>query len=233
MENIHFWYRAMEGLVINLIHKYKSPGKIKILDAGCGTGGMAKKLKKFGNVTAIDINPVALEYAKKKKLDKLIRATVERLPFSGNQFDIIVCLDVLYHQKVKSDFSALKELYRVLKPGGLFILRLPAFEALRGSHDIVVHTRRRYTIKEVGIKMNSSGFKIIKLTYANMFLSVPLFIKRSYESLWQKQTFTSDTALLPDFINKIFYLILTIENKMLNYISFPFGSSVICIGMKE
>jgi len=206
--------------------------KCRILDAGCGTGGMAEKMLKFGSVTAVDINKVALDFAQKKHLTKIIKASVENLPFRNDSFDTVVCLDVLYHQKIKDDLKALQELYRVLKKGGIIILRLPAFEFLRGAHDIVVETRHRYTKAEIKSKVMTAGFKITKLTYSNMILSVPLFIKRSYERLSRKNSLSSDTTLLPEFINILFYQVLKFENKMLDLVDLPFGSSVVCIGKK-
>ena len=232
LENIHFWYRAMEEMILYLV-KQNVKGRVNILDAGCGTGGLSEKMESFGRVTAIDINPVALKIAREKKIDKLLKASVERLPFQDNSFHLIVSLDVLYHQKVKSDIKALSELYRVLKPGGVLILRLPAFEFLRGAHDIVVQTRHRYTTYEVSKKMQQAGFKIKKLSYVNMLLSIPLFVKRSYERFYKKHSLVSDTILLPELLNKIFYFILKNDNKLLKFINLPFGSSVLSIGLKN
>jgi len=162
-------------------------------------------LEKFGKVYAVDINDTALLYAKKKGIKNLYKASVENLPFKNDFFDMVVCSDVLYHKKVTDDEKALKELHRVLKPDGLLFLRLPAFEFLRGAHDIIVQTRHRYTAKEIKEKLVSCGFAINKLTYANMILSIPLFVKRSFERFFNHRLHKSDTTMLPDILNEIFY----------------------------
>ena len=230
-ENRHFWYRAMEEQILELMAK-QSLTAGKILDAGCGTGGLSAKLKEFGQVYAVDINPVAIKHAKKKGLPHLSRASVDKLPYPANFFETVLCLDVLYHEQVTDDLKALQELHRVLKPGGQMLLRLPAFEALRGAHDVVVRTRHRYTVPEVLQKLNQTGFRIKNITYTNFLLSLPLFIKRNLERRKNRHYFHSDTAPLPFFINEMFYLILKSENKLLYFLNLPFGSSLLAVAVK-
>lgn len=236
VEQIHFWYRAMEEMAIILVEKYSKSRNLKILDAGCGTGGMTKKLERFGDVTGVDINPVAIKYSQKKNIKNLKKASVMDLPFHNNLFDLVVSLDVLYHKMVNDDRKALSEFYRVLKPNGLVLIRVPAFEFLRGAHDIIVETRHRYTATELKEKMEYAGFNIEKITYANMLLALPLFIKRLLErqplfGMMSKRGH-SDTYLLTKVLNSILYWNLRVENSLLAYFNFPFGSSVICVGKK-
>lgn len=234
LENVHFWYRAMEEISLELINIYTKKKNLKILDAGCGTAGMTKKLEAFGGETiGIDINPKALALAKKKRIKTLIQADVCHLPFGDNEFDVVASFDVIYHRDVTNDEKAIKEMYRVLKPEGLLIVRVPAFEFLRGAHDQVVATRHRYKASELKEKMEKAGFQIIRLTYANMLLSIPLLIKRSIERLKKNNSVSSDTVLLPYLINELFYYILKGENSFLRFFSLPFGSSIICLGGKK
>lgn len=232
LEEIHFWYRAMESNIIDLLERFQM-SNISILDAGCGTGGLSQKMMRFGNVVAMDINPVALKYAKRKKINKVLKGSVEAIPFANNQFDILVSLDVLYHRKVNNDKLALKEFLRVLKPGGLLVLRVPAFELLRGAHDRMVETRHRYTIGEMRKKLLETGFVINKISYANMLLCIPLFIKRYFERINNSRISISDTYLLNDTINKLLFFYLNLENKLLFSLNLPFGSSVIAIAKKQ
>ncbi|EKD90097.1 MAG: methyltransferase type 11 [uncultured bacterium] len=208
LENYHFWYRAMEELAIDLIKKYCPKRKLKILDAGCGSGGMTQKLTKFGHVTGIDINEKALKLAKQKKIDKVMKTDVCNLPFHDSSFDLVTSFDVIYHQGVIDDLKALKEMYRVLKPNGILLLRVPALESLRGSHDIAVKTRYRYTAYELKHKMLLAGFNTRKISYLNMVLSTILLIKRSTERL-TTNVGKSEVKKLPIFVNNLFYIILS------------------------
>src|SRR3989344_4672699 len=118
-EGTHFYYVGTHKAVITLLNSYlKSKRNNLILDAGCGTGLLIKKLSTFGEVWGIDTSSEALKLAKKNNITKIKKASVEKIPFKDNYFDAIVSIDVLYHREVKSDIAALIEFKRVLKPGG-------------------------------------------------------------------------------------------------------------------
>lgn len=180
VENKNFWYRAMSNLTLHLLRIYTG-SQMRILDAGCGTGSFSSKLRDFGEIWAIDVNPVAINYARKNRGLRITLGSIQNLPFRTGFFDLIVCLDVLYHERVTDDRKALREFYRVLKPNGLIIIRVPALEMLRGAHDKVVQTRHRYEMRELREKVLSAGFEIIRITYVNMILSILLWLKRTWE----------------------------------------------------
>src|SRR3989344_8949493 len=120
-EQTHFFYKTTHSIILTLIKKHlQSRGKLKILDAGCGTGLLTQKLGFLGQVWGVDISVSALSFAKKRGLSRLNRASIDSLPFSGKKFDLITCVDVLYHTKV-NDKKAIKEFCRVLKPGGTLV----------------------------------------------------------------------------------------------------------------
>jgi SAM-dependent methyltransferase len=231
VEETHFWYRAMEKLALDTIQQSFPTGCGRILDVGCGPGGMTQKLTRFGPTAGIDIHPTAHTIAH-SRVALLVMGDTCSLPFATNQFDLVTVFDVLYNQAVSDDLQALQEIFRVLKPGGQLYVREPALEGLRGDHDIVVKTRHRYTRKELARKMNEAGFTIQRSTYANMTLSIPIFLKRGMQRLTGSKNVTSDTQALPKLLNQLFYNILRFENKLLRAIKLPFGSSVICIASK-
>mgnify|MGYP001566594883 CR=1 FL=1 len=126
-EETHFYYVGTHNAVIELLKKYlfKKTGNI-ILDAGCGTGSLMKKLKSFGKIYGVDVSHEALKFAKSNGLKQVRKGSVTNIPFKENQFNAVVSIDVLYHKAVKSDLKALKEFIRVLKPGGVLIIKNPA-----------------------------------------------------------------------------------------------------------
>ena len=231
-EDSHFYYIGTHNAVLGLLNKYSpKKNKLKILDAGCGTGFFMKKLEKIGKVWGVDINPEAIKFTKKRGIKNVSLSSVEKLPFNDNFFDAVVSIDVLYHQEVGSDIRALKEFYRVLKPGGFLIVKVPAFNWLRGSHDIVVATRQRYTKKELGEKIKLSGFEIKKLSYGNMTIFPIALLKRITDRFSKKHS--SDVETVPDFLNKTFIKIMGIEDKMIAFTGLPFGLSVFAVAQKS
>lgn len=228
----HWWYQGMKNISMTLLKKYVSPKKkIKVLDAGCGTGFMLPHLGIFGDVQGIDISDEALRICHEQKYFMAQKASIDNIPFKDQEFDLAVSLDVLYHLDVKDDLKALKELYRILKNNGYLMIRVPADTVPSSNHDKIVSTRNRYTKKELKNKILEAGFKIKKLTYANFFLFPFAYIKRLFEE--EDNTPVSDIKKTNPLINSLLYKILSHEAKLLKVINLPWGLSIICIAQKK
>ena len=181
-EERHWWYAGMRRVALTVLGQALDGRRgLRILDAGCGTGGTTVELRRFGEVVGVDLAWEALEPARGRGLHALARASVEHLPFPGATFDVATSFEVVYHLGVGSDTSALREMRRVLKPGGLLLLRVPAHDWLRGEHDRLVHTRHRYSRGEVLRKLGQAGFRVERLTWANSLLFPPAVAKRLLE----------------------------------------------------
>ena len=231
-ENAHFYYLGMHYLVINLLKKYSPKKKLKILDAGCGTGLLIKKLDKFGEVWGVDINVDAIKFAKSRGIKNLKKSSVTKLPFKDKYFDILISIDVLYHKWIKDDQKALKEFYRVLKPNGVLILKLPANEWLRGSHDITVMTRERYTKKSLESKLKKNKFQILRISYF-YFFALPLVLFSRMLETFQKKASQSDIKRIPRVLNNLLFYITKIEANLWFFLNLPTGVSLIAVAKKS
>jgi ubiquinone/menaquinone biosynthesis C-methylase UbiE len=165
VENQHWWYLGMAEITCSILNYYTNPElNQNILDAGCGTGAaMSTFLSNYGNVTGFDISPLAIRLCQKRHLVRLTLASVLEIPFPYNYFDLITSFDVLYERAVIKDSLAVDEFMRVLRPGGFLFLRLPAYDWLRGHHDITIHTARRYTKQQVTQLLINSGFQMVHI----------------------------------------------------------------------
>jgi SAM-dependent methyltransferase len=181
-EERHWWYTGMRRVALAVLaHELGDQRGLRILDAGCGTGGTTVELRRFGDVVGVDLAWEALEPARGRGLDRLARGSIERLPFRDASFDAVTSFEVVYHLGVASDTSAFDEMRRVLKPSGLLVLRVPAHNWLRGEHDRLVHTRHRYSPDEVRRKLSDSGFRVERMTWANALLFPTAVAKRMME----------------------------------------------------
>ena len=226
-----WWYKGMRAIQEMLLGKYLPKQKqLKILDAGCGPGAALVYLAKFGDVIGVDVSDEALKFAKKR--GKVVKGDIANLPFEDETFDVVTCLDVLYHKWVNTK-KAFHEIKRVLKKGGILLLREPAFDWFKSSEDIASATKHRFTKEEIPRELNGK-FDILKLTYVNFLLFPLAFVKRIPEVIGiKKKQGVSDVETVPPVLNTIFFSILRFETMLLNSFNFPFGTSVLCVAKKK
>ena len=235
VEDEHWWYRGMASITRTLLDRwYGASLQLRILEAGCGTGSaMSTLLADYGCVTGVDIHPLALQYCRKRGISRIACASILDLPFASAQFGLVTCFDVLYEKAVDSDLAALREFLRVLAPNGRVFLRLPAYDWLRGRHDEIVHTRKRYTAKEVERLLVQSGFIVEYISFANMFLFPIAVMKRFGERIFGLRDGHSDLDASVGRFDKVFEKILRSEAALIARNSLPFGLSVIAVGRKR
>jgi len=214
-----------------IIETYYSQGDdLRILDAGCGTGAGISLLSDYGSVTGFDISPHAMRFSKSRGHKHLALASLMAIPFADKTFDLVTSFDVLYFDQVQDDI-ALQEFSRVLVRGGRVIVRVPAFDWLRGVHDVKVSTGHRYTLGELSRKMKNSGLCPAFMTYANSILFPMIVVKRLCE-MWFPRQPDSDIAVNVGFLAKVFEYCLTLESHLIKMRPLPFGLSIFAVGQK-
>jgi SAM-dependent methyltransferase len=232
VEDRHWWYSGMRAISAALLDSvYAGRRDLRILDAGCGTGGNAALLRRYGQVVGLDLAPEALALGSARLPGGLVRGSVLDLPFADASFDLVTSFDVLYHRAVPDETPALREVARVLRPGGRLLIRLPAYEFLRGKHDRAVHTRRRYTAAEVRALLDAHGFMVERCSYINALLfplpAAQRLLERALPALERPE---SDLALPPPPVNEALRWPLAAEAAWLARGGhFPFGLSVIAL----
>ena len=234
VEDRHWWYRGMETITRAMLNRWVQTPTPRILDAGCGTGAaMTTYLANYGNVTGVDLYPQALEFCRRRNAPRLARASVLNLPFASASFELVTSFDVLYERAVANEETALNEFFRVLTSNGYILLRLPAYDWLRGKHDEQVHTNRRYTKKLVNELLEQSGFAVEHISYANTILFPLAVLKRWSEKILPNQGSQSDLELNTGRFNTILKNILASEAPLVAQTSLPYGLSVFVVGRKR
>jgi SAM-dependent methyltransferase len=234
VEDHHWWYLGMEYITRYLLDRYlpRAGPALKILEGGCGTGAAMKYLCRYGTVTGFDYAAEALRFSQKRGHTRLAQASVLEIPFARGLFDLIVSFDVICDRGVH-DGQALCEFARILKPGGLVMLRLPAYDWLRSRHDVATHNVHRYTRGEIGAKLKRSGFTPLCLSYANMFLFPVAAAKRLSERLFSPHQTGSDLTLDPGPWNGILRTILSAEAPLVGKVGLPFGLTVVAVARQD
>jgi predicted TPR repeat methyltransferase len=232
-ETTYWWYLVLHRLVADVVRSNTTGKETRILDAGCGTGGMMKILEKYGQVEGFDFSEEAVRLAKSRGLTQVTRQDLNSW-HSSKTYDFIVSLDVLYHEGVENDIEVLRRFYEALNDGGTLILNLAAFELLRRPHDFIVHTRRRYRKKTLAKELKSIGFNIEKATYRLPHLFFLILISKVFSAKQNREDKRSDLHKIQRWLNRFLYFLGIVENKLiLAGLTFPVGSSLFVVAKKQ
>ncbi len=235
VEDHHWWYTGMRRVLDALLRPYLNgrTGRLAILDAGCGTGGNSQYLQRYGRVIGLDAAAEALRFARRRPGLTLLRGSVDRLPLRDGSFDLVLSNDVLCHLFVQDDVRAVREFARVLRPGGMLYLQLPAFDRLRSRHDAAVFTRHRYTAGEVRRVLQAAGLRVRRVTYANALLFPAAAAWRIVQkAAAARADERSDVRPVPGPLNAGLRAALSWEAPVLARWNLPFGLSVIGVAQK-
>jgi ubiquinone/menaquinone biosynthesis C-methylase UbiE len=227
LEERHWWYASTHEMIER--HLDRLNPQSKVLDVGCGSGGFLNCIRERFQICGIDASLTALRAASSRKsvARRVAQSVAQAIPVGNGNFDAVTCIDVLYHQKVPSEQEVLREIHHVLKPGGYVILQVPAFEFLRGGHDCVVHTRKRYTKSDVRLLIEKNGFQIVMIRYRYPWLFLPALIIR-----WvTRNSAKSDLRPLPSWINRLLIGVNRLTDSAL-FGLLPFGTSVFAVAQK-
>lgn len=187
VEDAHWWFDGMETITARLLDRWLPPAEAprRALDAGCGTGRnlrfLSERLGGPERVVGLDYSALALDCCVERGFSgRLTRGSVNALPFADAAFDLVTAFDVLVTQGV-DDRAALREFARVLRPGGRLLLRVAAYDWLRGRHDLEWAVARRYSRRDLREKLAAAGFGDTRLSHANFWLLPVAVLKRFLE----------------------------------------------------
>ncbi|QWV94357.1 class I SAM-dependent methyltransferase [Geomonas oryzisoli] len=233
-EDTHWWYVGLHELV--LAHVTREAGRLgrplRILDAGCGTGKLCQLLAPLGEVEGVDASPEAIRYSRRRGVAARL-GDLNALALEPQAYDVITCIDVLYHAKVRSDVEVMKALRQALRPGGMLVLNLVALEWLRSSHDVAVHTRERYREGTLRERLTAAGFDVELLTFRVCLLFPPIAICRLLRGIWgRREGGASDVAVPSPFVNALLVRVMRAENALLQRGKLPIGSSLFSVARK-
>lgn len=237
VEEHHWWYVALHETLLPLVaaERTRRARPLRMLDAGCGTGQLCRLLAPFGTVSGCDRSPRALALARARGVTAFA-ADLASAELGEDQYDLITAIDVLYHRAVSDEAAVLKKFYRALRPGGVLIVHLPAFELLRGDHDLAVHTRRRHTSGTLKPLLAAAGFSLERLGYRLGWLFLPLLALRAGQRLRRHRSpavaIRSDVATVAPRRNRLLLALCRAERYLSGDRPLPWGTSLLAVARK-
>ncbi len=235
-ESRHFWFRGFRFFVTPLVEQAVAgrPGAL-ILDCGCGTGANVEMLARFGRSFGFDLSSLGLRLGRQAGRTRLVRAGVTAAPFAGGTFDLVTSFDVLYSLDDADERAAVAEMFRVTRPGGFALINVAAMNVLRGDHSVLSRELRRYSRADLQRLVVGAGFTIVRLTYTNFTLFLPLAalrIVQRWRGLKAAEEAEREISVPPAPINALLTALLLLESRWIRRFDSPLGSSLVCLARK-
>ena len=231
-----WWYRGQRAILRRFLAPFVKPGPALVLEAGCGTGYNAKMLsKEYGwRMVPLDLGLEGLKHARRYGVERLCQGDIAALPFASAAFDVVASLDAIVHFPLGLESVAFGELARVLKPGGLFVVRVSALDALRSRHSIHASERQRFTRARLVRCVDDAGLRVLRCSYANsLLLPVALFKFRVWEPLTKAPAASGVTPVAP-WLDGLLHGALRAESAMVGAgVDLPVGQSLVLVARRQ
>jgi SAM-dependent methyltransferase len=180
-----------------------------------------------GRVVALDLEPMHARPSSPRL--HYVLGNLASLPLSSRSFDVIVALDVLEH--LDDDETGLREAARVLRPGGVLLVTVPALPSLWGAQDIISHHRRRYTKETLYDAFARADLPRPDVAYFNMLLFPAVAGVRWFRRIrGLPANPRSDFEISrPGMINDVLAELFALERHFVCRLPTPIGSSLFAI----
>ncbi len=235
----HFWFRGFRAFVTPLLRQAVAgrsrTGATRLLDCGCGTGANLALLNRFGRAYGFDLSAVGVRIGRQSGRTLIARGSVAAAPFPDASFDVVTSFDVLYSLDDRTERAAIAEMFRLLKPGGHAIVNVAAMESLRGDHSVLSHEMRRYSRPDLRSRLEAAGFSIVRITYTNFALFIPMVIARTlqrWRGLREERDAQQEITVPVEPVNALMSGLLMLEGFWLRVFNEPAGSSLLCLARK-
>ncbi len=230
-EDRHWWFRARRDVVLAAVSRYAPAGFGSMLDVGCGTGGNLAALRAAfpeASFTGVDASEDALEASRRRGLH-VVAGDASALPVADGSADIVSALDVLEH--LDDDRAAVREMARVLRPGGLLVVTVPAYKWMWGPHDELNHHKRRYVRSLLEPAVTDAGLEILTSTHFNTLLFPAAVLQRLVERVRAKRDDLEESAGGP--LSGALYAVFSLERHAVAAgWRMPYGLSILLVARK-
>src|SRR5262249_45284696 len=209
-EATHWWFVGRRRLFAREIGKTGLPRSSRVLDIGTSTGANLRLLRDldFHAAEGLDFSPEAIRYCRDKGLGPVRQGDVCAMPFADESFDLLLATDIIEH--VDDDLAALREIARVLRPGGKVLITVPAFPMLWGLQDRIGQHKRRYRMRQLVDRVTRAGLAVDARYHFNFLLFLPIWLGRRLIDLAQPDI-QNEAQINSPLVNRIMLGVFSID----------------------
>jgi SAM-dependent methyltransferase len=235
-EENFWWFRGMRRILFPLLDRALAARPAGCaLEAGCGIGYFAREFRRryAWRIVPLDLGWEGLRHARGMGLEELVQGDAASLPFRDAAFDAVLSLDVIVHFPRGRETAPVREMARVLKPGGILAMRVAALDVLHSRHSQFAFERQRFTRRRLRALVEAAGIRVLRATYANsLLMPIALAKFRLWEPVFQRQP-ASGVAPIASWLNSLLSIPLRMESAIIRRgLDFPLGQSVVLLGEK-
>jgi SAM-dependent methyltransferase len=235
-EQSHFWFRGFRQFMRPaLVRATAGVARPRIIDCGCGTGSNLEMLRPYGRAVGFDLTRIGAGFAKAHG-HRVAQASIADIPFTSAAFDLATSFDVFQVLPEAVEQSAIREMARVLKPGGWLLLHVAALQMLHGKHSVLSEEKRRYTPATLRSLVEGAGFRIERLTFDHFSLLPMMLPVRVWHRLTAKDGVVvageAEITVPMAPVNALLTALVSLEAVALRAVNMPIGSSLMCVARK-
>ncbi len=227
-DRAHWWFLGRRAVILAEMARRLPAGRGRLVELGCGSGGMLEALGRFGTAIGVETDPILRARARERGLDVRAGALPDAIPLEIGRWDAVCLFDVLEH--VDEEANALAACRRLLAPGGRLFVTVPAYAWLWSRHDELLGHRRRYTAGRLRRAAEEAGFAVERLTYFNTLLAPAIMAVRLARAALRRPGHDLDRPA--PLINRALAACFAAEARLLGWLSPPFGISILLVARR-
>lgn len=239
LERSHWWFRGRRAVYLGLLrHHLRGQRPRRALDLGCGMGGFLPGLGELcASVFPSDVSVESLVHCRERGYGAGVCSSGYALPYADRSFDLVCMFDALEH--IPDDERVMREAARVLVPGGLVLVTVPAYPFLYANNDRIAQHQRRYTRGALARVFAQAGLRVERNTHSNVFL-FPLILPavlaiKGLETLLPQAKSSDHTNLswpIPGFVHDLLYGVFAAELPLTRRFDWPAGHSIAALARR-
>lgn len=234
LEDTHWWFEGRRRLITRVMEAHLRPREgRRVLDVGCGTGGMFPLLQRFGTVEGAENSADARERATRRFPQTKVWPCALPAELPQGTWDLVTAFDVIEH--VDDDLGSLVTMRERLAPDGQLVVTVPAFQFLWSRHDDANQHKRRYTQHLLEGQLARAGFHVQFSSYFNSLLFPAVAGVRAAQRLFtrlDRGDQQSDLEQVNPVINAVLTRLFSVESSVVPTRPLPFGVSLIAVAQR-